>query len=270
MPADRTVHNPRLRSLALAVLALLAGCASPPQPAPPSQAQPAGWQAVLIAGDDQEPAFDNAVDAMRDKLAGFGVPLRSITVLKASGQGAAAATAGNLREAFARLDPAPGDGCFVFVTSHGLERRGLVLKRARTVLSPRNLAGLLDAACRGRPSVVIASGCFSGMFAEAPPLPAPNRVVLTAARTDRPSFGCNAGRRLTVFDQCVLEGLDRGVAWQTVMDRTRSCVAANERTMGVSSPSQPQIAVGAEAAGLLAFSRPAATLDTRQRSSAAP
>ena len=36
--------------------------------------QPKGWKVLLIAGDDQEPAFDNAVAAMAAKLASFGVP----------------------------------------------------------------------------------------------------------------------------------------------------------------------------------------------------
>ena len=55
--------------LAATVCLSLAACASSPETAAqvPLQ-QPTGWKAVLIAGDDAEPAFDNAVDAMARKI----------------------------------------------------------------------------------------------------------------------------------------------------------------------------------------------------------
>ena len=68
----------------------LAACAPMP-PSPPSLpsptvseaplAQPMSWKALLIAGDDAEPAFDNGVDAMAGKLEAFGVPPANITIL---------------------------------------------------------------------------------------------------------------------------------------------------------------------------------------------
>jgi hypothetical protein len=97
---------------------LLAACASGARPAAPLP-QPTGWVAVLIAGDDQEPAFANAVDAMAEKLEGDGVDPKRITVLKAGAKGAAAATGSNIGRVFADLAPAEGEGCFVFMTSHG-------------------------------------------------------------------------------------------------------------------------------------------------------
>jgi uncharacterized lipoprotein YmbA len=45
--------------VAILVALLLAGCASPEEAARPLP-QPSAWKAVLIAGDDAEPAFDNA------------------------------------------------------------------------------------------------------------------------------------------------------------------------------------------------------------------
>ncbi len=216
-------------------------------------AQPSGWKAVLIAGDNAEPAFGNAVDAMAKKLANFGVPRDDILELKATGSGPEAATKLNIAHAFEDLHPGPSQGCFVFVTSHGAPGRGLVLARSRGYLTPSDLGGLLDRACGARPTVVIASGCYSGSFAEGAALPAPNRIILTAARDDRPSFGCSADRKYTVFDQCVLDSLDRGVSWQKVMDRTQSCVAKDERAMHVERPSHPQLYMDPGNAGLRAF-----------------
>jgi len=240
--------------LALLLGISLAACEAPPDASARSAPlpQPSGWKAVLIAGDDHEPAFDNAVDAMAAKLASFGVPRASISVLKSSAYDDHGATLANIRRAFAELRPAPTEGCFVFVTSHGGEGRGLALVREGAFLSPAGLASLLNSSCGSRPTVVVASGCYAGTFTEGSVMPAANRVILAAARRDRPSFGCDAGLRYTVFDQCVLEGMERGITWLDLMDRARRCVTARERTMA-DRPSYPQLSIGAAATRLKVF-----------------
>jgi hypothetical protein len=242
-----------LLTVALGMLLVACNASSVLATSQPALAQPKGWKAVLIAGDDQEPAFDNAVDSMTDKLAGFGVPHANMTILKATGHGGQAATTDNIRAAFDRLDPASTEGCFVFITSHGAPRRGLYIKRDDDFLSPRDLGTLLDHACRERPTVVIASGCYSGSFSEGRSMPAGNRVILTAARDDRSSFGCNANLKFTVFDRCILDSLDRGSLWPAVMDRARKCVRDNEKALHVGPPSAPQLSVGVDVHDLLAF-----------------
>ena len=175
-----------------------------------------------------------------------------MTVLKATARDRRAATRSNVRKAFAELRAGPTDGCFVFITSHGAPSRGLVLALDDDFLGPDDLAGLLRTACTNRPTVMIASGCYSGIFAEGRAMPAPNRTILTAARDDRPSFGCNADRRFTVFDQCVLGSLDRGIGWRDVMTATRLCVRQNERALG-GGRSEPQLSVGAATGSLRVF-----------------
>ena len=128
------------------------------------------------------------------------------------------------------------------------------MKREHVMLKPLTLSQLLNASCRDQPTVVIASGCFSGSFAEVDAMQGRNRVILTAARRDRPSFGCNAGLEYTVFDRCVLENLIKGVAWAVVMNKARGCVEAEERKMNV-RPSEPQLFVGADVQDLKVFSR---------------
>ena len=244
---------------------LMAACAAPPpttsqRTPPPTMAphdsfpQPTAWRAVLVAGDDQEPAFDNAVDAMARKLTDLGVPRSSVMILKANGENEQEGTASNIAGAFDKLAPAAAtDGCFVFITSHGAPARGLVMKRARAFLTPANLDQLLAGRCRGRPTVVIASGCYSGSFAEGA-MPASNRVILTAARDDRPSFGCNASRHYTVFDQCILDSIVAGSRWWTVMENARTCVDENERALQVDAPSEPRASFGAQVTDLLVLS----------------
>jgi Peptidase C13 family len=239
----------------LITLALALAFALPPAARAAGPRQPKGWKAILIAGDNRERAFDDAVDAMARKLEHFGVPAQNIAVLKASGDAEDATTRANIEAAFAALHPGPADGCFVYITSHGGEGRGLFIRRADAFLSPHTLDVLLGRGCGDHPSVVIASGCFSGIFAEGPPLTAANRVILTAARDDRPSFGCNADREYTVFDRCLLDNLVRGETWRKVMDGTRACVSGNEWDMRVEYPSQPQLSVGTAVATLRAFAR---------------
>ncbi len=42
-----------------------------------------------------------------------------------------------------------------------------------------------------------------------------NRIILTAARPDRTSFGCGAGFQYLVYDRCLYNPLDHsGSAWQ--------------------------------------------------------
>ena len=47
-------------------------------------ADAAGWQAVLVAGDNAQPVFDNAVAALTQLLVAGGVPIADIHRLTAS------------------------------------------------------------------------------------------------------------------------------------------------------------------------------------------
>src|ERR1044071_6738481 len=45
---------------------------------------PTGWRVVLVAGDNAQPVFDNAVAAVRNWLTAGGVPAQNIQVLSAT------------------------------------------------------------------------------------------------------------------------------------------------------------------------------------------
>jgi hypothetical protein len=235
---------------ALFLAFVLVACANPEANQLP---QPTAWKAILIAGDNAEPAFDNAVDAMAGKLTGYGLGPQDIVVLKASATDGHAADKPNIVEAFATLNPTDSEGCFVFITSHGDAGRGLVIRGAQSFLTPDDLDGLLNRSCANRPTVVIASGCLSSNFADGKPMTAVNRTILTAARRDRTSFGCNANRHFTVFDECVLDGLDRGVPWAAVVVKTEDCVTRYENEAKVYPPSEPQLFIGFSVERLLLF-----------------
>jgi hypothetical protein len=90
--------------------------------------------------------------------------------------------------------------------------------------------------------VVIISACFSGVFV--PALAGANRMVLTAARPDRSSFGCGEADKYPYFDQCVLESLPSVPDFAILGARVQACVAARETKEGMKPPSEPQLFIG--------------------------
>jgi hypothetical protein len=152
------------------------------------------------------------------------------------------ATLNSVLGRIAALHSRPGDGCFVFITSHGAHGGSIYLARNDELLTPAALARALNAGCGATPTVVVVSGCYSGGFARGA-MAAPNRIVLTAARADRPSFGCAAERTYTVYDACLLGTLPHAATWANVFRETRDCVEARERELSA-QPSHPQAAFG--------------------------
>jgi hypothetical protein len=76
-----------------------------------------------------------------------------------------------------------------------------------------------------------------------------NRVVLTAARPDRTSFGCAAGRVYTAYDKCLLDALDAGGTWRTAYAAVQTCVI-DEEQRNDAEPSGPQAWFGRAVANL--------------------
>ena len=203
------------------------------------------WQVVLVAGDNAQPVFDNAVDWLARWLADHGVAPTDIHRLSAHppDSGVEAASAGAILRRIASLPARPGEGCLVFITSHGKQGAGIHLAYSAEYLRPEPLAQALSMGCGTAPTVVILSACFSGAFTTGA-MRAPNRIILSAARPDRPSFGCQADRTYTVFDECLLGVLPRAATWRAVYDQSQGCVREREHQMSV-LPSQPQAWFGA-------------------------
>src|SRR6516225_5189450 len=220
---------------------------------PAATANPAArWQVVLAAGDDAQPVFDNATRALSQRLAAAGVPAANIHRLSASaaeiGAAVEPALAGVLLQRIAALPARPGDRCLVFLTSHGERGAGVWLARSNAALSPDALAQALSRGCAGVPTLVIVSACYSGSFAGGK-MAMPNRVILTAARRDRPSFGCQVHRTYNFFDECLLGALPKSATWRAAFDGTKGCVRHMEQVLG-ERPSEPQAYFGAAVADL--------------------
>ena len=208
------------------------------------------WAAMVIAGDwhahSGEPSevFDNARRDLTKAFIAAGVSPANIsqfsvrpgnypkeTVLKSAPQ--------PVYERLMALAKQAPDGCLIYFTSHGAPE-GVVVDDAPW--SPEGVAQMIDRACGDRPTVVVVSACFSGVFV--PALEGPNRMILTAARADRTSFGCGQADRYTYFDGCFLQSLLQAHDFTALAGATQACVAKLETDTHVSPPSEPQVSIG--------------------------
>lgn len=137
-------------------------------------------------------------------------------------------------------------GCLLYFSSHG-SPGGILL--GSVILTPQTLSDIVDQTCGRRPAVVIISACYSGVYV--PALEGADRMIMTAARADRTSFGCGQDNRYPYFDACVVALLPSSHSFPELADRVKDCVARRERETGMSPPSEPQVFIGREVADRL-------------------
>ena len=114
----------------------------------------------------------------------------------------------------------------------------------QSILPPGVLSAILDQTCGARPTIAVISACYSGVFV--PDLGASNRMVLTAARPDRTSFGCGESNRYPFFDECFLQSAPSAKDFPALARKVQTCVADRETLEKVSPPSEPQLFIGAQ------------------------
>lgn len=135
------------------------------------------------------------------------------------------------------------DVLVLFITSHGNEDGiGLQMPRRIVSLSPAEVASVLNKeGIKNR--VVIVSACFSGIFIK--PLANANTIVLTAADSRSPSFGCTSDREWTYFGDALFNhSLRPGVDFRLAFDKARGLIAGWEKFERY-KPSNPQAHFGA-------------------------
>ncbi|HLU12793.1 MAG TPA: C13 family peptidase [Arenimonas sp.] len=208
---------------------------------------------LAVAGDGSEQVFRNEVLHLR-ALAGRRLDAGGRVLVLANHPpepGVPAlplARIDNLRAALkgigARMD-AGEDLLLLYISSHGTEEHQLFLhspEHGEQLLDPKTLRRALDeAGIRHR--VLVISACFSGGFI--PALRDEHSLVLTAARHDRPSFGCGNDSVATYFGRAwLVDGLNRSVDFEQAFLAARESITARERAED-RLPSQPQMARGA-------------------------
>lgn len=202
----------------------------------------AGWTTAVIQADWRDgrgqpiDAFDNAREDLVEAFVRAGLPRDSLVEASLETQPPPV-----VLQRVAETATRSTRGCLLYFTSHGAPDH-MVFGEAR--MTPDIMANLVRRICGARPTVVVVSACYSGQFVNA--LEGPNRMVLTAARRDRTSFGCGADDRYPWFDGCVLEAMPAAVDFLSLAAGARACVARKETEAGVALPSEPQLFVGAE------------------------
>lgn len=144
----------------------------------------------------------------------------------------------------------PEDVAFLFLTSHGREDLlSLSFDAAGTNdLTAAEFGQMLEDSGIG-PAVIVVSACFSGSFID--DTAAPDRLVITAARGDRTSFGCRDGAEWTEFGQSFFDLALRARADpRTAFPVAAADVARKEMADGLTQ-SLPQISEGAEIGAVL-------------------
>ena len=216
---------------------------------------------VTFAGDGGEDVFRNEAEYAAQLFAGrFGATAHTV-VLENNPDSLAThplASWSNLEDTLDGLTKVmqpDQDILMLYVTSHGDEDHNLLVDMDPLPLDQigaTDLSGILAK----RPfkwKVVVVNACYSGGFV--PPLHGPGMLVLTAARTDRSSFGCGSDSDVTYF----------GRAWLVdALNHTPDFIAAFKQASGEIkqweqrdklTASEPQIDTGTGIAEQLALWR---------------
>lgn len=140
------------------------------------------------------------------------------------------------------------DVLVLYITSHGSVGRVSVYLEGHALnqITPDNLAKALDDA-RIKNRVLIISACHSGSFI--PRLENPDTLIMTAARSDRTSFGCANGREWTYFGDALFNNaLREEKDLVKAFEKARALIEKWEfwRVLLLQGRSEPQISVGAE------------------------
>jgi len=240
---------------------LLLRPAAPPKP----EHLFADWAAIIVAGDwhahsgTPSAVFDNARRELGKKFVAMGFDSANIRQFSADAHdfpydNVQNSAEGPITEGLAAVTARARGGCLIYFTSHG-SQEGIVI--GQRVVGPNLLAELINKNCGGRPTVAIISACYSGVFV--PALQGPHRIVFTAARQDRTSFGCGEENQYTFFDTCVLGQIDRAGSFPVLADKVKACVSAREAVMNAdgfmkgekpSDPSEPQFVMDPAMAGM--------------------
>lgn len=133
----------------------------------------------------------------------------------------------------------------LYMTSHGDEDHNLLVDMDPLPLDQigaPDLASIL----KKRPfkwKVVVVNACYSGGFV--PELRGPGTLVLTAARSDRSSFGCGSDSDVTYFGKAwLIDALNKTDNFVDAFQFAKNDIATWEHQDKL-TPSEPQIDVGA-------------------------
>ncbi|MDG2526656.1 C13 family peptidase [Stenotrophomonas sp. HITSZ_GD] len=217
-----------------------------------------------FAGDGSDPVFRNEVLYLRtlfsERFDSRGHALALVNAADNFGahRYAPMATYDNLYDSLARIGALMDreeDILLLFASTHGTEDHALYVDTGPygyDYLTPEDLRQALDdAGIKHR--VIVLSACYSGGFI--PRLRSADTLVITAARADRPSFGCGNTANATYFGQAwLVDAMNRTDDFVEAYRLASTAITARERAEG-ELPSLPQISQGKRIGATLAHWR---------------
>jgi hypothetical protein len=206
---------------------------------------------------DSDPVFGREARAAGEILRRrYDAAGRTIVLAGSDGSGPSTfprGTPGTLAIALARIAELMDrneDVVVLYTTSHGVPF-GLYYNDGDDgygAISPVRLAAMFDElGLRNR--LLILSACYAGIFV--PKLGTDRSAVVTAASSDRPSFGCAAENDWTYFGDAMINHALRKPQPLAAAFAEANGLIADWETQGRDQPSQPQIFVGAGSAAWL-------------------
>jgi hypothetical protein len=210
---------------------------------------------VVAIGLDSDPVFKKeSAEVLKVLERRFGATGRSLLLAAGSGTDAADAPQGSpahLSTALAAIAAKMNlkeDVLILYSTSHGDKKLGLVYRDGENgfgMIAPKRMKSLMDDLGIER-RILLLSACYSGVFL--PYLESKDSVIVTAASSNRPSFGCTPGNDWTFFgDALVNNALRKPQAMAKATEEATGLISTWEAKMGL-EPSQPQVSIGDDTA----------------------
>ena len=216
---------------------------------------------LAFAGDGGEDVFRNEAEYAAQLFARrFGATAHSIVLENNPATLATRPLASwsNLEAALDGLGKAmqpDQDILLLYVTSHGGEDHNLLVDMDPLPLDQIGAQDLADILAKRhfKWKVVVVNACYSGGFV--PPLQGPGTLVLTAARSDRSSFGCGSDSDITYFGRAwLVDALNHTDNFVDAFKQASSEISQWERQDKL-TPSEPQIDIGSGIENQLALWR---------------
>lgn len=214
---------------------------------------------VVVIGLDSDPVFKKETAEVLNVLQRrFGAATRSIRLAAGAStdatdgpQGSPANLAVTFAAIAAKMD-VKEDVLVFYSTSHGDKKLGLVYRDGDNgfgMIAPKRLKSLLDDLKIDR-RILLLSACYSGVFVSE--MENKDSIILTAASSNRPSFGCTPGNDWTFFgDALVNNALRKPQPLAKAAEEATGLISIWESNLGLQA-SNPQVSFGDNTATWLA------------------
>ena len=206
---------------------------------------------VVSIGLDSDPVFAReSAEAAKILARRYGATGRTLYLAAGADDksiGAPQGSPSNLATALAAIAgkmDAKEDVLILFATTHGDPVSGLAYRDgdyAAGMIAPQRLADLLDGVGVKR-RMVLLSACYSGIFI--PLLTNDQTVIVTAASSQRTSFGCAPGNDWTFFGDALMNNAFRKPQkFDAAIAEATQLISQWEGALDL-KPSRPQVFVG--------------------------